>query len=48
MNNMKQKNKTVEVQGVTVLLVFAPKSNEAIPTLVKDILDAAYGRQQTA
>ena len=48
MNNMKQKNKTVEVQGVTVLLVFAPKSNEAIPTLVRDILDAAYARQQTA
>ena len=48
MNNMKQKNKTLEVQGVTVLLVFAPKSNDAIPTLVKNILDAAYGRQQTA
>lgn len=45
---MKQKNKVVDVQGMKVLLVFAPKANDAIPALVKDILKAAYARQQRA
>ena len=45
---MKQNNKTVEIQGVKIVLVFAPKNNEVIPPLVKDILNAAYARQQTA
>lgn len=45
---MKHKDKVVEVQGVQVTLVFAPKTNDAIPPLVRDILRAAYDRQQTA
>ena len=45
---MKQMNRVVEVQGVKVMLVFAPKANDTIPPIVKDILKAAYARQQTA
>ena len=45
---MKQRNKTVEVQGLKVLLVFAPKANDTIPPLVKEILMAAYARHRTA
>ena len=45
---MKQKNKTIDVQGVKVLLVFASESNNAVPPLVIDILKTAYVRQHTA
>ena len=41
-------DKLVEIQGVTVHLSFAPKGNEIIPSLVRDVLKAVYVRQHVS
>lgn len=40
--------KTIKVQDVTVLISFSEKSNASVPSLIMEILKAAYIRQHAS
>lgn len=47
-NEEKRVEAAVQIQGITVKLIFSDRNNTDVPTLVRDVLKSAYANQRTA